>query len=260
MMYAAAAEQEQEQENERSEKQRMLKVLEEQEARLAKEVEALRLRVASKSVSKPCLPARSDASTAVEIASMMQQMPTEALASMLGRLRKEAATPTEATSLSSRAPDATSLPSSLTLASGEATALVDIMAMMKDMPTPALAELLASLQGRPNAASPRLELEEHTGSKLGSKLGSELAAAPPVAKAATRRPVPSAAALRSGRAQLLRAILVNFFTKHQPNALHTVDKLVQLVVVENAMSESELFAQLEARYDARVDIDPHSFE
>ena len=81
------------------------------------------------------------------------------------------------------------------------------------------------------------------------------------------------AAMSGGRARLLRAILTSYFAKHAPEGVHKVESLVARVVggpptpVEGVgmvggvlWSEPELFAKLEAKYGARVDMDPQSLE
>ena len=197
------------------------------EAKLAAEVEALQLQLA--------LPAPRPAASTV-----MQEMPTEALAELL-------ANQTGSSSSSS------ALPPSLNLSASEASALMEVMAGLKDLPTPALAHLLARMREQPGSASRAAlpgaapasrPLESFYPPQVSTdSLG---AAAPP------HHP-----AMRSGRARLLRSVLVHFFQKHHQEAVPQVDELVWRVVGDGAVwSEQELIAKLEARYGARMDLDP----
>ena len=197
------------------------------EAKLAAEVEALQLQLA--------LPAPRPAASTV-----MQEMPTEALAELL-------ANQTGSSSSSS------ALPPSLNLSASEASALMEVMAGLKDLPTPALAHLLARMREQPGSASRAAlpgaapasrPLESFYPPQVSTdSLG---AAAPP------HHP-----AMRTGRARLLRSVLVHFFQKHHQEAVPQVDELVWRVVGDRAVwSEQELIAKLEARYGARMDLDP----
>ena len=197
------------------------------EAKLAAEVEALQLQLA--------LPAPRPAASTV-----MQEMPTEALAELL-------ANQTGSSSSSS------ALPPSLNLSASEASALMEVMAGLKDLPTPALAHLLARMREQPDSASRAAlpgaapasrPLESFYPPQVSTdSLG---AAAPP------HHP-----AMRTGRARLLRSVLVHFFQKHHQEAVPQVDELVWRVVGDGAVwSEQELIAKLEARYGARMDLDP----
>ena len=197
------------------------------EAKLAAEVEALQLQLA--------LPAPRPAASTV-----MQEMPTEALAELL-------ANQTGSSSSSS------ALPPSLNLSASEASALMEVMAGLKDLPTPALAHLLARMREQPDSASRAAlpgaapasrPLESFYPPQVSTdSLG---AAAPP------HHP-----AMRTGRARLLRSVLVHFFQKHHQEAVPQVDELVWRVVGDRAVwSEQELIAKLEARYGARMDLDP----
>ena len=197
------------------------------EAKLAAEVEALQLQLA--------LPAPRPAASTV-----IQEMPTEALAELL-------ANQTGSSSSSS------ALPPSLNLSASEASALMEVMAGLKDLPTPALAHLLAQMREQPDSASRAAlpgaapasrPLESFYPPQVSTdSLG---AAAPP------HHP-----AMRSGRARLLRSVLVHFFQKHHQEAVPQVDELVWRVVGDRAVwSEQELIAKLEARYGARMDLDP----
>lgn len=82
---------------------------------------------------------------------------------------------------------------------------------------------------------------------------------------------PGSLAMQSGRARLLRHILLAYFRKHVPEGVHKVEDLVARVVggaptaVEGVglvggvlWSEAELFAKLEAKYGKKVDLDPQS--
>ena len=74
--------------------------------------------------------------------------------------------------------------------------------------------------------------------------------------------------MRSGRACLLRHILLAYFRAHAPEGVHKVENLVARVVggppsEVNGMvvggvlwDEATLFGKLEAKYGARVDLDP----
>ena len=196
------------------------------EAKLAAEVEALQLLA---------LPAPRPAASTV-----MQEMPTEALAELL-------ANQTGSSSSSS------ALPPSLNLSASEASALMEVMAGLKDLPTPALAHLLARMREQPGSASRAAlpgaapasrPLESFYPPQVSTdSLG---AAAPP------HHP-----AMRTGRARLLRSVLIHFFQKHHQEAVPQVDELVWRVVGDRAVwSEQELIAKLEARYGARMDLDP----
>ena len=197
------------------------------EAKLAAEVEALQLQLA--------LPAPRPAASTV-----IQEMPTEALAELL-------ANQTGSSSSSS------ALPPSLNLSASEASALMEVMAGLKDLPTPALAHLLARMREQPGSASRAAlpgaapasrPLESFYPPQVST--GSLGAAAPP------HHP-----AMRTGRARLLRSVLVHFFQKHHQEAVPQVDELVWRVVGDGAVwSEQELIAKLEARYGARMDLDP----
>jgi hypothetical protein len=247
--------------------------LEAKEAQLVAEVEELTAKLATTTTKRPISTSagQSDASTMVEIAKMLRSMPTEALADMLSRMRGRTSSADAVGAGDEVHPPTVQLaahpPPSLALGSGEATALVEIMAMMESMPTPALAEMLGRLKGVENAAAPRLELERQLrrpGSASSSGLVAPLAASPvEPGRRAHHDPV-----MHSGRARLLRSILLNFFQKHAPEGLHKVEDLVARVVggapthaggvvVGGVLwSEQELFAKLEAKYGAKVDLDP----
>ena len=212
------------------------------EAKLAAEVEAMQLQLAPP-------PPRPAASDMIDLAARMQEMPTEALAEMLAKqlerrqvqpIHTSAAAPLALSSCSS------SSISSLNLAAGEASALVEVMAGLKDLPTPALVDLLARMKGQPGSASSAapLPLESFYPPRVSTdSLG---AAAPP------HHP-----AMRSGRARLLRSVLTHFFQKHHEEAVPQVNELVWRVVGDGAVwSEQELIAKLEARYGAQMDLDP----
>ena len=71
----------------------------------------------------------------------------------------------------------------------------------------------------------------------------------------------------SGRAKLLRSILTAYFTKHAPEGLARVEDLVARVVRGALLTEdgrvageAELFEKLEAKYGAKVDLDPQAYE
>ena len=227
--------------------------LEAAEAKLTAEVEAMQLQLAP----PPPPPA---GSAMIDIATRMQEMPTEALAEMLARLDQRQQQPTHTSAAAPLAPRSSSsgflsspLPPSLNLAAGEASALVEVLAGMKDLPTPALADLLARLKGQPSTATPArpLEIKEQhnqVGTGTESLGNARQATAPP-----GRHP-----AMHSGRARLLRSVLTPFFEKHHKDAVPQVDELVWLVEGDEAVwSEKELIAKLEARYGARMDLDPH---
>ena len=215
------------------------------EAKLAAEVEAMQLQLAPP-------PPRPAASDMIDLAARMQEMPTEALAEMLAKqlerrqgqpIHTSAAAPLALSSCSG------SSISSLNLAAGEASALVEVMAGLKDLPTPALVDLLARMKGQPgsaSAAAPPRPLESFYPPQVSTDSLSLGAAAPP------HHP-----AMRSGRARLLRSVLTHFFQKHHKEAVPQVDELVWRVVGDGAVwSEQELIAKLEARYGARMDLDP----
>ena len=220
------------------------------EAKLAAEVEALQLQLA--------LPAPRPAASTV-----MQEMPTEARADQqMGRrqgqpIHTSLAAPLAPRSSSSISSSSSALPPSLNLSASEASALMEVMADLKDLPTPALAHLLARMREQPGsvsraalpgAAPASRPLESFYPPQVSTNsLG---AAAPP------HHP-----AMRSGRARLLRSVLIHFFQKHHQEALPQVDELVWRVVGDGAVwSEQELIAKLEARYGARMDLDPDGDE
>ena len=220
------------------------------EAKLTAEVEAMQLQLAPP-------PSRPAASAMIDLAARMQEMPTEALAEMLanqmGRrqgqpIHTSVADPLPPSSCSSSF-ISSPLPPSLNLAAGEASALVEVMAGLKDLPTPALVDLLARMKGQPgsaSAAAPPRPLESFYPPQVSTDSLSLGAAAPP------HHP-----AMRSGRARLLRSVLTHFFQKHHEEAVPQVDELVWRVVGDGAVwSEQELIAKLEARYGARMDLDP----
>ena len=170
----------------------------------------------------------------------MQEMPTEALAELL-------ANQTGSSSSSS------ALPPSLNLSASEASALMEVMAGLKDLPTPALAHLLARMREQPGSAS-RAALP---GAAPASR-PLESFYPPQVSTDSLGAAVPPHhPAMRSGRARLLRSVLIHFFQKHHQEAVPQVDELVWRVVGDGAVwSEQELIAKLEARYGARMDLDP----
>jgi hypothetical protein len=207
------------------------------EAKLAAEVEALQLQLA--------LPAPRPAASTV-----MQEMPTEAraekLVNQMGRrqgqpIHTSLAAPLAPSSSSSSSSSSSALPPSLNLSASEASALMEVMADLKDLPTPALAHILARMREQPGsvsraalsgAAPASRPLESFYPPQVSTNsLG---AAAPP------HHP-----AMRSGRARLLRSVLIHFFQKHHQEALPQVDELVWRVVGDAAVwSEQELIAKL----------------
>ena len=223
--------------------------LEAAEAKLAAEVEVMQLQLTPPPAS----------SAMIDIAARMQEMPTEALADMLAKLdrrqpiRTSAAAPLALSSSSSSI--SSPLPPSLNLATGEASALVEVMAGMKDLPTPALVDLLARLKGKPGSTPPRpLEIREQHNPRAGQMR----TGAPAADKQQASAPSGRHPAMRSGRAKLLRSVLTHFFEKHHTEAVPQVDELVWRVVGDEAVwSEQELIAKLEARYGVRMDLDPH---
>ena len=159
------------------------------------------------------------------------------------------------------------------LQSGEATALVEIMAMLEKAPTEALPEILEQLRGASamltaQAAPIRAMVPERR------KLGLAARAEAEEEVAYVTHPVaaePTSAVMRSGRACVLRHILLSYFRKHAPGGVSRVETLVARVVggAPSAVpgvgvvggvfwTESELFAKLEAKYGAKVDLDPQS--
>jgi len=71
-------------------------------------------------------------------------------------------------------------------------------------------------------------------------------------------PVSNDKALHSGRAHLLRSILLPYLRKHAPDEIEQVEVMVLRVVGSNAdLTEEELFEDLEVAFGAKVDIDPH---
>ena len=78
--------------------------------------------------------------------------------------------------------------------------------------------------------------------------------------------------MRTERAQQLRQVLRDYYTKHAPDNVDKADELVARVVGGPPTSvggtvvggilwtEEELFEKLEAKYGAKVDLDPHISE
>ena len=146
------------------------------------------------------------------------------------------------------------VPPPLSLGSGEASALVDIMAMLKEAPTEALQDILARLRGQsaPGCSAPRVARHLELGLPLPGR---------PLIRSQGHDP------MQSGRANLLRSLLTAYFSKHVPEGVHKVEDLVARVVggpptmaggamVGGAIwTEEELFGKLEAKYGVPVDLD-----
>ena len=255
-------------------KAQYLAAMQAKEAELAAECEELTKQLASMRAqpepppAAPPPPPSGAASAMADIASMMREMPTEALADMLAKLRaNRGADTSSAGGGPTTTAVASALPPSLQLGAGEATALVDILSMMRDLPTPALAELLESLRGNPSTTSRplALELEEQI-------RGERLTRAPPpaTAAAAARQPpargadiVPSPTsrekALQSGRAKLLRSILLPYLSQCAPEEVPQLDRMLLRVVGKDAdLTEEELFEDLEVAFGKPIELDPHA--
>ncbi len=241
-------------------KAQYLAAMQAKEAELAAECEELTQRLASMRTKEAEPPAPSGAASAMaDIASMMREMPTEALADMLAKLRANRG----ATDDNPTTTVASSLPASLQLGAGEATALVEILSMMRELPTPALAELLESLRGNPSStARPlALELEDQIRDERSARAPTS-PARPPSSGAEVVPAAPSREkALQSGRAKLLRSILLPYLQNYAPNEVPQLDRMLLRVVGPNAdLSEEDLFEDLEVAFGKPIDIDPHSRE
>uniref|UniRef100_A0A7S3EVY2 Uncharacterized protein n=1 Tax=Haptolina ericina TaxID=156174 RepID=A0A7S3EVY2_9EUKA len=139
----------------------------------------------------------------------------------------------------------------------------EIMGMMQAAPTPALAAMLTALRGKHN--KPALS----HGSSMHISKSSDVAVPAPEASALPAATAAQLKAIHSGRATLLRQILLAYFRRHFTAGLPKVEDLVARVVggpptfVEGVVvggvlwTEQELFAKLEAKYGAKVDLDPH---
>ena len=244
-------------------KAQYLAAMQAKEAELAKECEELTQRLASMRTEAeppaPPPPPSGAASAMADIASMMREMPTEALADMLAKLRANRG----ATDDNPTTTVASSLPASLQLGAGEATALVEILSMMRELPTPALATLLESLRGNPSStARPlALELEDQIRDERSARAPTS-PARPPSSGAEVVPAAPSREkALQSGRAKLLRSILLPYLQNYAPNEVPQLDRMLLRVVGPNAdLSEEDLFEDLEVAFGKPIDIDPHSRE
>ena len=209
-------------------KAQYLAAMQAKEAELAAECEELTQRLASmrtKEAEPPAAP-QGAASAMADIASMMREMPTEALADMLAKLRANRG----ATDDNPTTTVASSLPASLQLGAGEATALVEILSMMRELPTPALAELLESLRGNPSStARPlALELEDQIRDERSARAPTS-PARPPSSGAEVVPAAPSREkALQSGRAKLLRSILLPYLQNYAPNEVPQLDRMLLL--------------------------------
>lgn len=211
-----------------------------------------------------------EATTLVEIASMMHAMPTEGLVTMLARLRADnqsalrhqsagdAPPSHQLASSSTLAAGLSQLPAPLSLGGHEASAMMEIMASMQQLPTTELANLLERLRSETRAGS------EGASSMLLREQSSEPLEPSPSRRAEhasghrASRATNAGSAFTTGRAHLLRATLLNYLRKQAPEALPTVEQLVALVVGDGAVcDEPELFMQLEKRYGGKVDLDPH---
>jgi len=161
------------------------------------------------------------------------------------------------------APSTISVPAGVNDASfdGEETVmLAEIAGMLQALPTQALPDVLSRLRSLPLAApEPAPAIEELQ----------PAAPSPPENDDDQSSWSQLSKEMQSGRASLLRQILLNYFRQHAPEGLGKVEDLVARVVggppssVGGVMvggvlwSEQELFGKLEAKYKAKVDLDPH---
>ena len=142
------------------------------------------------------------------------------------------------------------LPSDLT--TDEAMLVGEIKGMLDSAPTEAMAALVAKLRG----------------TSVENVMQERKAAAARCAAAGAEPQISTTPEMRSGRACLLRHILLAYFRAHAPEGVHKVENLVARVVggppsEVNGMvvggvlwDEATLFGKLEAKYGARVDLDP----
>ena len=143
----------------------------------------------------------------------------------------------------------------------ETVMLAEIAGMLQALPTQALPDVLARLRSLPLAApEPAPAIEELQPPPTPSPHEND------DDRSSWFQPSKE---MQSGRASLLRQILLNYFRQHAPEGLGKVEDLVARVVggppssVGGVMvggvlwSEQELFGKLEAKYKAKVDLDPH---
>ena len=146
------------------------------------------------------------------------------------------------------------LPSDLT--TDEAMLVGEIKGMLDSAPTEAMAALVAKLRG----TSVENVMQEAEANAAARTLAPALPEPEPQ--------ISTTPEMRSGRACLLRHILLAYFRAHAPEGVHKVENLVARVVggppsEVNGMvvggvlwDEATLFGKLEAKYGARVDLDP----
>ena len=226
-----------------------------------------------------------EASALVETMAMLDAAPTEALPHILERIR----------SLSESNASTSALRPALQSAGHYHGALTDVTdsqaereqprdqprdqprKQLSNQPSPSLYEHLSpgmrqiarEIEQRRTAAAVE-EAEEIAEDSAGEVEAMAEASAAAVATASVR--AHHAAAMESGRARLLRHILSCYFRKHAPDSIHKVEALVARVVggaptVTQGVTvggvlwtEMELFGKLEAKYGAKVDLDPQECE
>ena len=164
------------------------------------------------------------------------------------------------------------LPSDLT--TDEAMLVGEIKGMLDSAPTEAMAALVAKLRGT-SVENVMQEAEANAAARtLAPALPEPEPPTPTTYVAARTAPtllepqISTTPEMRSGRACLLRHILLAYFRAHAPEGVHKVENLVARVVggppsEVNGMvvggvlwDEATLFGKLEAKYGARVDLDP----
>ena len=220
------------------------------------------------------------ATALMETMAMLKNAPTEALVEVLAQLRAQNRAAQPATSASDVLAPQSEKPS-LHLQPGEASALMDIVSMLDSAPTEALESILTRLRahdsdssigegGRPAALLAGQRSQSDASGTLPTPMVAD-GKTPSVEALATATPA-QAAAMRSGRAMLLRHLLQCYFRANAPEALPKVENLVARVVggapsvVEGVgvggvlWTEAELFRKLEAKYGAKVELDPQVVE
>jgi len=164
------------------------------------------------------------------------------------------------------------LPSDLT--TDEAMLVGEIKGMLDSAPTEAMAALVAKLRGT-SVENVMQEAEANAAARTRATALPEPEPPTPTTYVAARTAptllepqISTTPEMRSGRACLLRHILLAYFRAHAPECVHKVENLVArvvggppsevngIVVGGVLWDEATLFGKLEAKYGARVDLDP----
>ena len=130
-------------------------------------------------------------------------------------------------------------------------AFVTVARMLEALMLYAVLFLCSGRCGDPRSGFPA----HHPAARLQGRPDSERV---PLAPAAPSAPVDPR--MMSGRASLLRHVLLNYLRGRVPDSV-LADKVEELVmlVAGGTMGEGELLAGLEAKFGAKVDLDPHQF-